>query len=79
MIDFIDELFQIYSDRNDDVAASDTDENLKRIYNNIDDAISTDLSMKFGELLLADTQSAFRCSFKVAVQLLLKIYDIAKQ
>lgn len=79
MIDYIDELYRIYSEHNDDIAASDMDNEIGLIYKEIEQALSVDLSIKLGELLLADTQSAFRCGFKVAAQLLLKIYDTAKQ
>lgn len=79
MIDYIDELYHIYITNNDDMWNSDVNSETGAMYDEIEKALSVDLAIKLGQLLIADTQSDFRCGFKVAAQLILKIYNTAKQ
>lgn len=72
MIDFIDELYYIYCDHNEDIYASDIDATLKANSKEIDKALSLEFSDKLGEIELANSKRAFRCGFSVAMKLFMQ-------
>ncbi len=72
MTDFIDGLYCIYCDHNEDIYASDTDGDLKAKRREIDKALSLELSNKLGEIELANSMRAFRCGFSVALKLVMQ-------
>lgn len=67
--DFVQKLYDVCCENNIDMFASDVDAALKDSCEQIVNSLSKELGDKFSDILLADSQRAFRYGFAVAMKL----------
>lgn len=67
--DFVQKLYDVCCENNIDMFASDVDAALKDSCEQIVNSLSKELGDKFSDILLADSQRAFRYGFSVAMKL----------
>ena len=73
MVDYIEQLYNMYCEDNDDLFASEDNAKLKNNMQEIDKTLSSDLYDKLCEIQIADSRRAFRCGFTVAMQIAMQV------